>query len=167
VRTGTGQGADVGRERLTLQEAAHRLGVSESAIRKRVKRRSLAHEKTEEGRVLVYLDTVSAPSAPAASDSPHPNTDALISAKDDLVDSLREQLAAERRANEENRRIIAGLIERLLPPQIELPESQREAESAPESSATPRCPGSSSAWDGAEKRSVGASERDEFLRAAW
>jgi hypothetical protein len=34
-------------------------------------------------------------------------------------------------------------------------------------SVTLRFAGSSSAWGGAEKRSVGASERDEFLRAAW
>jgi hypothetical protein len=34
-------------------------------------------------------------------------------------------------------------------------------------SATPPFPGSSSAWASVEKRSVGASERDEFLRAAW
>ena len=47
-------------ERLRIQEAAHRLGVSESAIRKRIKRGTLKREKNEDGRVLVYMK----PSAP-------------------------------------------------------------------------------------------------------
>jgi excisionase family DNA binding protein len=42
-------------ERLTIQEAAHRLGVSESAVRKRIKRGTLQREKTEDGRALVYM----------------------------------------------------------------------------------------------------------------
>jgi excisionase family DNA binding protein len=43
-------------ERLTIQEAAHRLGVSESAVRKRIKRGTLKRERTEDGRVLVYME---------------------------------------------------------------------------------------------------------------
>jgi excisionase family DNA binding protein len=43
-------------QRLTLQEAAHGLGVRESAIRKCIKRGTLEHEKPEDGRVLVSLD---------------------------------------------------------------------------------------------------------------
>jgi excisionase family DNA binding protein len=66
----------VDKQRLTLQEAAHRLGVSESAIRKRIKRGTLEHEKTEDGRILVYLDT---PSAPGADDVPNPDSGSLIS----------------------------------------------------------------------------------------
>ena len=44
-------------ERLTLRQAAARLGVSESAIRKRVERRTLRSEKGSDGRRYVYLDT--------------------------------------------------------------------------------------------------------------
>jgi hypothetical protein len=44
---------------------------------------------------------------------------ALISAKDELIETLREQLAAERRANEENRKIIAALTQRI--PEIGAP----------------------------------------------
>ncbi len=44
------------RDRVTVQEAAQRLGISESGVRKRVKRRQL--DSTHEGgRVYVYLDT--------------------------------------------------------------------------------------------------------------
>jgi hypothetical protein len=44
-------------ERLTLRQAAARLGVSESAIRKRVERRTLRSDKGSDGRRYVYLDT--------------------------------------------------------------------------------------------------------------
>jgi predicted ArsR family transcriptional regulator len=44
------------RDRVTVQEAAQRLGISESGVRKRVKRRQL-DSTHEDGRVFVYLDT--------------------------------------------------------------------------------------------------------------
>ena len=43
-------------ERVTIQEAARRLGITESAVRKRVERGSLRHDKEGDGRVYVYLD---------------------------------------------------------------------------------------------------------------
>ena len=44
----------------------------------------------------------------------------------ELIATLREQLAAERQAHAEARRIIAGLVERI-PPQIEAPRDERES----------------------------------------
>ena len=43
-------------DRVTVAEAAARLGVKEQAIRKRIQRGTLAHDKDEDGRVHVYLD---------------------------------------------------------------------------------------------------------------
>jgi hypothetical protein len=45
------------RERVTVQEAARRLGITESAVRKRVQRGVLGHDKEADGRLYVYLDT--------------------------------------------------------------------------------------------------------------
>jgi hypothetical protein len=45
------------RERVTIQEASRRLGITESAVRKRVQRRLLKHDKEPDGRLYVYLDT--------------------------------------------------------------------------------------------------------------
>jgi predicted ArsR family transcriptional regulator len=45
------------RERVTVQEAARRLGITESAVRKRVQRGLLEHDKEAGGRLYVYLDT--------------------------------------------------------------------------------------------------------------
>ncbi len=42
-------------DRLTVAEAAERLGVTQDAVRQRVQRNTIEHERTEEGRVYVYL----------------------------------------------------------------------------------------------------------------
>ena len=43
--------------RLTVAQAAHRLGVTQDAVRKRIARGTIRHEKDHEGRIFVYLDT--------------------------------------------------------------------------------------------------------------
>jgi excisionase family DNA binding protein len=45
-------------ERLTVSEAAERLGISKDAVRKRTHRGTLAHGKWPDGRVYIYLDVV-------------------------------------------------------------------------------------------------------------
>jgi excisionase family DNA binding protein len=108
--------------RITIAEASDLLGISKDAVRMRIKRGTLRSEKTD-GRVYVWLDDV--PNADQNSDE---NTDpsTLIAAKDETIRTLREQLESERRANEENRRLLAGLIERLpaLEAGTETPDSQ-------------------------------------------
>jgi hypothetical protein len=44
------------RERVTVQEAARRLGITESAVRKRVQRGQLEHDKEPGRRLYVHLD---------------------------------------------------------------------------------------------------------------
>jgi hypothetical protein len=51
------EGARRGVDRLTIQEAARTLRISEGAVRKRVTRGTLKHEKEQDGRIYVYLDT--------------------------------------------------------------------------------------------------------------
>jgi hypothetical protein len=75
------------RDRVTVQEAARRLGISESGVRKRVKRRQL--DSTHEGgRVYVYLD-----SAPTEAD-PVPDSvpDKYVASLEDQVEFLRDQV---------------------------------------------------------------------------
>jgi hypothetical protein len=43
-------------DRVTVAEAAVRLGVKEQAVRKRIHRGTLLHDKDDDGRVYVYLD---------------------------------------------------------------------------------------------------------------
>ena len=64
---------------------------------------------------------------PAQSDKPRDESE--------LVAVLREQLAAERQAHAEARRIIAGLVERI--PAIEAPSDERESPERTGPSDTP------------------------------
>jgi len=48
---------DVSEERLSVGEAAARLGVTRDAIHKRIRRDSIRHEQGEDGRFYVYVDT--------------------------------------------------------------------------------------------------------------
>ena len=43
-------------ERLTVAQAAARLGVSQDAVRKRIKRGTIEYEQDQDGRLHVYLD---------------------------------------------------------------------------------------------------------------
>jgi excisionase family DNA binding protein len=77
-----------GVDRLTIQEAARRLGVSEGAVRKRVSRGTLEHHKDEDGRVYVYLDDGVDGGVDEGVD---PNSNALISQLRDEVAYLRDE----------------------------------------------------------------------------
>jgi excisionase family DNA binding protein len=117
-------------QRMTIQEAAHRLGVSESAIRKRIKRGTLKREKTEDGRVLVYMETPAPPSAPGAEEVPATERDALIFQMQGRIDSLERELDV--RTEEIRRRdtIIINMTEAmkaLSPPAQEEPLEPRES----------------------------------------
>jgi transposase-like protein len=79
---------DTGRDRVTVQEAARRLGVSEQAVRKRVKRGTLDHEKEEDGRVYVYL---AAGVDDGQDEAPNPHNYALISHMRGEIEYLREE----------------------------------------------------------------------------
>ena len=81
-----------GVDRLTIQEAARRLGISEGAVRKRVTRRALQHEKEEDGRVYVYLDAGDSRGVDEGQDAGvAPNNEALISQLRDEVAYLRDE----------------------------------------------------------------------------
>jgi hypothetical protein len=102
-------------QRLTVLEAAEVLGTSVDAVRMRVRRGSLPSEKDPDGRVHVWVDSDES----ETKHEPNGESTALISAKDETIATLREQLQAERQAHAEARRIIAGLVERI--PAIEAP----------------------------------------------
>ena len=104
-------------ERMTVHDAARQLGISEDAVRMRVKRGTLEAER-EGGRLYVLLDSV-------PTTDPTDRTDELITELRDRVRSLESQLDHERDANRENRRIIAALTSRI--PAIEAPQEPSES----------------------------------------
>jgi hypothetical protein len=115
-------------KRVTIQEAARLLETTEGAIRKRVQRGSLDSERSEDGRVYVRVDAGET-RRDERHDAGQTDQDTALAAKDELVAILREQLAAERAAHGETRRILAGLVQRL--PEIEAAEPREPSEDAP------------------------------------
>jgi hypothetical protein len=112
-RTQCGRKADgVTRRRLDLRGAAEALGTSVDAVRKRIARGTLESEKAD-GKVYVWLDD----------GAPRSDTERLIS-------TLEEQLALEREAHAEARRLLAAALERI--PAVEAREVVAEAPGAPE-----------------------------------
>lgn len=138
-----GEGSTDQPYRLTVGQAADQLGISKNAVRNRIKRGTLRHER-ECGQVFVILAAANQPAnntgqstgQQAISDQEDPDP------RDELIAVLREQLAAEREAHAETRRIAAMLAghgrELELSESYEEPsqdENRSEEEDAPTDSA--------------------------------
>jgi hypothetical protein len=105
----------MGYRRVTVKDASELLGVTEYAIRQRIRRNTLESDKDEDGRVYVLLDLdteVSGDASDKASD-----VDPVHQMLREQNELLREQLAEAHAANRENRRIIAALTQRI--PELE------------------------------------------------
>ena len=128
-------------DRITVPEAAERLGITQSAVHKRISRNQMRWEKDEEGRVYVFLD-----SSGSVNDRV---TDKVNDKSKDLVlDSLRDQIIAYKdqveylqteltRRSEEHREeirrrdhLLAATLERI--PAIEPPDTPSETRESPE-----------------------------------
>jgi hypothetical protein len=143
----------VTRQRLTVQEAAEVLSTSVDAVRMRLRRGSLDSEKDPDGRVYVWVDGDSSETKLRLNGE----SSALISAKDETIRVLTEQLQAERQAHAEARRLLAAALERI-PPQLEAPQEE-EPPGAPETAAEGR--------EGAEPRSGTAGSQEGAEPRSW
>jgi hypothetical protein len=93
----------------------------------RVRRGTLRSEKGEDGRVYVFVSDQDVTRTEAMPPDPQREVEAsreLVDALRAQVEDLRTRLDRETEANRENRRIIAGLIERV-------PELEPPAEASP------------------------------------
>ena len=114
-------------QRASIREAAELLSTTVDAIRKRVQRGTIPYEKASDGRVWILLDAVQDSTGQRQdTDEPQSDVTALISAKDETIAALRDQLEAERQAHAEARRLLMAALERI-PPQLEAPQEPPEA----------------------------------------
>lgn len=98
-------------DRVTVAEAARRLGISEPAVRARIQRGTLQSERVD-GTVYVRITAYS---------TPHDTPSTTLAAKDAHIADLRAQLEAERQAHEQTRRLLGGALERI--PALAAPET--------------------------------------------
>jgi hypothetical protein len=128
----TGATGDAGHRdlhRLTVTEAAAMMGVTESAVRKRVQRGQIPHDKEDNGRLYVYLDPrESRPLSGKVRDGhasrsrppgPGQSRDSYVRTLEERVGFLEEQV---RRQTD----IIAGLVQRV--PELKAPAAQEPRE---------------------------------------
>jgi hypothetical protein len=133
-----------GVDRLTIQEAARQLGVSEGAVRKRVTRGTLQHEKEDDGHVYVYLDAGDRRGVDDGQDEGvDPNSNALISRLEGEVAFLRDQVHRQQEIIAQQ----AVTMRQLTAAPLEASEDAETIEEAPE---------------GAEPRSAAEEARDEL-----
>jgi hypothetical protein len=140
-----------------VQEAAEVLGTSVDAVRMRARRGSLEAEKEPDGRVYVWVDGESSETKPRLD----AESNALISAKDETIEELRDRarylerrLDQEREARTEERRrhdtLLAQLMQRI--PELEAPSGPRNGhETATAGSDKEYRPATGGAQEGSER----------------
>ncbi len=111
-------------ERLSVPDAAKRLGISEGALRQRINRGTIEHEKDGQGRVYVFVQDTHT----KQHDEQYSDLSMVVEILRDQVEHLRRELAEEREANRENRRLLAAALERI--PELEAPSEARESPEA-------------------------------------
>jgi len=100
---------DTGTLRVTIREAAARLGVTEAAIRKRIQRGSLDKELGSDGKVYVYLDLTQDKFHPKSQVHRDPMVDELVEELKDRVAFLERALDRRSVEAERYQQIVAGL----------------------------------------------------------
>ena len=141
-------------ERVTVAEAAERLGISEGAVRQRLNRGTLSSEKDVDGRVYILLGNDTTDGIQNVQ-----GLSVLVESLHDQVQYLREQLdeekEAHREADRENRRLLAAALERI--PAIEAP---REEPSEPRESAV-------SDSEDTAKGDIPQDQADSEIKRSW
>ena len=117
-------------DRVTVAEAAERLGVKEQAIRKRIARGTLPHNKEPDGRVYVYVDTESEDEVQGNATRDDTHLEALVDSLQDQVRFLREELARKDA-------LMLNMTETMRQLTAPAEEDSPEARESPESEARP------------------------------
>ena len=156
-----------GVQRVSVAGACELLGISEGAVRKRIARGTLKTERDGAGRVWVLLPDREA----AGRDAGQPggrgaqDADALLNSYKERVEDLKEQLAAEREANRENRRIIAGLTSRI--PELMPASDERGQEDASQPEREPGGQDASGTRAGRQEDAQGPQEARPWWRRVF
>ena len=101
-------------DRVTVPEAAEMMGVTQSAIRKRIHRGTIPWDKDHEGRIYVYVDP--SEMSPETRGGKARDTSAGQS-RDELLEAYRDQVEFLRRELERKDTIIMSLMQRV--PELE------------------------------------------------
>jgi hypothetical protein len=114
-------------DRLTVAQAADRLGITQDAVRKRIARGTIRHDKDYEGRIFVYLDTFERESKTDQDNVQDGGSKTVPDAdQDNYTRSLEDQIDFLRRELERKDAIIMTMAQRI--PELEAPTEPRESD---------------------------------------
>ena len=114
-------------DKLTVAQAADRLGVTQDAVRKRIARGTIRHEKDYEGHIFVYLDTLEGESKTDQDNGEDVGSKTVSDASQDkYTRSLEDQVDFLRRELERKDTIIMSLTQRI--PELEASPEPRESQ---------------------------------------
>ena len=114
-------------DRLTVSQAAERLGVTQDAVRKRIARGTIRHNKDPDGRIFVYLDVFERESETVQDTNQRESETVQEGGQNRYTRSLEDQIDFLRRELERKDTIIMSLTQRI--PEL---EPSPEARDAPE-----------------------------------
>lgn len=117
-------------DRVTVSEAADLLGVSQSAVRKRIQRGTIAWDKDDEGRTYVYVETSDASPGTREDKS---RDGASGQSRDEILEVYRDQVEFLRREIERKDTLLMSLMQRV--PELEAASEHRGAEMPTEDAA--------------------------------
>jgi excisionase family DNA binding protein len=105
-------------DKLTVAQAADRLGITRDAVRKRIARGTIRHGKDREGRIFVYLDTFERKSKTDQDKRQDGESKTVLDdGQDRYTRSLEDQIAFLRQELERKDTIIMSLAQRI--PELE------------------------------------------------
>ncbi len=152
-------------DRITVAEAADRLGVTRDVIRKRIKRSSIEWDAGPDGEVFVYVDASATSNDPSATNgdepedaSGHEPAAALVESLQDQVKYLRHEVEVWQDEARRKDHLLAAALERIpaIEPPLDSPNpnAAQEPRESPQTSSEHQGSGTPPPEDGeAEKRS--------------
>ena len=117
-------------DRLTIAEAADRLGVTRDAVRKRIKRNTIQWEDGSDGETYVYVDASETTGDVSGDASGHAATNPLVESLQEQVEYLRSEVEAWQEEARRKDHLLAAALERI--PALEEPS---EARGSPETAS--------------------------------
>jgi hypothetical protein len=117
-------------DRLSVPEAAQRLGVTQDAVRKRIHRDAISWEQDDDGRYYVHLydtqDTTRNSSRATRQDT---SRDTLFEVMQDQIDTLKQEVTDWKEEARRKDHLLAAALERIpaIEPPLDTPSEPREA----------------------------------------
>src|SRR5918995_3340986 len=139
-------------DKISVAQAANRLDITQDAVRKRIARGTIRHEKDYEGRIFVYLDTFERESKTDQNNGQGAESKTVLDAdQDKYTRSLEDQIDFLRREVERKDTIIMSLTQRI--PELEASPEPRE--------------GHVTASEEADKSTAPQEQQEPLQRRSW